>query len=67
MTTQGAPRRLNTPFGRVASAWGVEKDLWLNDIDERKLRYCVTPMRGESWADELIEHARSGSFASTSI
>ena len=58
--------RPRTPFGRVASlshaGTGLEKDSWLTDIDERKLRYHVMPMHGDPWSGELISYSQKGAI-----
>jgi hypothetical protein len=54
--------RARTPFGRVASMSSFEKDSWLNDIEEHKLRCHVMPMLGDVWAGELIDHTQKGAI-----
>ena len=54
--------RARTPFGRVASMSSFEKDSWLNDIEEHRLRCHVMPMLGDVWAGELIDHTQKGAI-----
>jgi hypothetical protein len=39
-----------------------EKDSWLNDIEEQRLRCHVMPMLGDVWAGELIDHRHKGAI-----
>tara|TARA_B100000795_G_scaffold109359_1_gene80726 strand:+ start:357 stop:962 length:606 start_codon:yes stop_codon:yes gene_type:complete len=54
--------RARTPFGRVASMSSFEKDSWLNDIEEHKLRCHVMPMLGDHWAGGLIDQTQNSAI-----